>query len=474
MTEIPVYSGSSTSSSITLDVSSSSIALDVSKCGSTSVCYAISHSGEALVIRPGLSTKADVELVEKRYGKDTGGSVMSAKKVVKAGYVDDLLKKATAIHKDDVSFSKIDFSRIAPTRRETDIVVLIDGDIIAYRSSATCEGVFYTHPALVDEKQRKIRVRYKKDMDKALDKMDEEFKKKDSPIRMDRRMIKKGKETEPVNYATHNVDMAMESIMRKMMHEFPDSKFQFVVYLSGESNFRTTLYPKYKASRKALEKPVHLDACKERLMNLYDAAVSVDCEADDMLGIEQTAIRRYNPRQVSIIVSVDKDLLMIPGLHFNPVTGESKFIHHNEAMFNFYKQVLTGDRVDDIEGLKGVGPVTAARILLHGDEDSESLSSQDKSVPMGDIFYTRVFDAYIENLYPEFDTFDKDTQIEVLKSVAERIYITGHLLWIQRDTLEVWAPPFKDGIPKEYRTLIEGTGEPSPSVSPSPSEEIPF
>ena len=62
-----------------------------------------------------------------------------------------------------------------------------------------------------------------------------------------------------------------------------------------------------------------------------------------------------------MIVSVDKDMLTLPGLHLRD--GELVEISRLEADRNFYRQVLTGDASDNYPGCPGVGPVGADKLL---------------------------------------------------------------------------------------------------------------
>ena len=54
---------------------------------------------------------------------------------------------------------------------------------------------------------------------------------------------------------------------------------------------------------------------------------------------------------------------MVPGHHYNPTKKEKYWISEEEGIRNFYKQILTGDTVDNIKGLKGIGPKKAEKIL---------------------------------------------------------------------------------------------------------------
>jgi hypothetical protein len=114
-------------------------------------------------------------------------------------------------------------------------------------------------------------------------------------------------------------------------------------YLSCGSNYRTTIYPLYKSSRLGKPKPRHYDWIKAYLYDYYAATHLDDYEADDLLGINQS--------DDTIICSIDKDLLQIPGNHFNFVTGLVSYIDQDQANLWFCKQLLMGDSTDDIPGV---------------------------------------------------------------------------------------------------------------------------
>ena len=82
-------------------------------------------------------------------------------------------------------------------------------------------------------------------------------------------------------------------------------------------------------------------------------------EAEDKVGILAYAAKNRD----HIIVSQDKDLKNIPGWHYNPVNEKLWYTTLQEANHHFWCQVLTGDRVDNILGIPGVGDKTALKIL---------------------------------------------------------------------------------------------------------------
>ena len=76
------------------------------------------------------------------------------------------------------------------------------------------------------------------------------------------------------------------------------------------------------------------------------------------------------------IVSIDKDMDMIPGWHYNQNKGELYFVTPEEADYFFHKQLLTGDRVDNIIGIKGIGDKKSDKALGNLSYDDRVLKIQ--------------------------------------------------------------------------------------------------
>lgn len=129
------------------------------------------------------------------------------------------------------------------------------------------------------------------------------------------------------------------------------------LFLSGSRNFRYDLFADYKANRKDMVRPRHLEFVREFLVIKWGANVTDGYEADDAIGI--------NASSETIVCSIDKDLKQIPGIHYNFVNGEYSEVSVNEGWRNFYKQLLTGDRADNIPGVGGIGKVKSARHIGH-------------------------------------------------------------------------------------------------------------
>ncbi len=219
----------------------------------------------------------------------------------------------------------------------------------------------------------------------------------------------------------------MDAMIEGIMAELPDVTSSRHFLTSGDkSNFRYQFHPEYKAGRK-LEKPVHYDMLREYLVRDYSATMVYGEESDDRLGIEQT---KLNPN--SIIISIDKDLLQIPGQHFHFVDKERSNVTASAGLHFFYQQVLTGDRTDNIPGIRGVGPVKANRILSGASD--------------GHDYYKRVVEAY------RIAGLDESDLLRTARCIRIRT-VEG----------ELWQPP---GInPPTSGTTDCGT--PTESVKPS-------
>lgn len=220
----------------------------------------------------------------------------------------------------------------------------------------------------------------------------------------------------PVEFALANTKRLVISILEKTGAD------DFSLFLTaGGKTFRDNIatIQEYKGNRKKAVKPVHYSAIREYLINTWGARLVENEEADDMLGILQYRAFKIDP-DLSIICTVDKDLLMIPGWHYNIRKETTMFLNEEEAITNFYCQLITGDSTDNIPGLKGYGdkyPFKKARKYLEGSKDEEEM-------------YKRALAAY-EKSYPAL-TFGQ---------IENRVLEIGRLLWILREPHWAWRPP---------------------------------
>ena len=131
-----------------------------------------------------------------------------------------------------------------------------------------------------------------------------------------------------------------------------------MVCLSSHLNFRKDINPEYKSKRVGTRKPVCYLPSREYISEKYDSTMSKWLEADDLLGILCT----QSPED-TCIVSADKDLLTIPGKHWDFQTEQIFDLSESMAERNFLMQTLTGDSVDGYSGCAGIGKVSASRIM---------------------------------------------------------------------------------------------------------------
>ena len=139
---------------------------------------------------------------------------------------------------------------------------------------------------------------------------------------------------------------------------------KIIMCFSDYPTFRHDVYNEYKANRIGKRKPLAFKDVAEAVRRYHDVAVYPNLEADDVMGI--LATEEVHPTRV--IVSGDKDMKTIPCILLR--NGELETISEKRADRNWMISVLTGDRIDNIQGLPGVGPKTAEKIL--GDSDTLS------------------------------------------------------------------------------------------------------
>jgi len=151
-----------------------------------------------------------------------------------------------------------------------------------------------------------------------------------------------------------NLDVAI-SRTDSMMMELLSFDPKYLSFLSGENNFRKVINPEYKANRKDIIKPIYLNDCKQYLIDEFKSIVTDGYEADDALGFNQT--------EETVICSIDKDLMMIPGMHYNFIKHEYHEVSELDGLKQFYRQMLIGDTADNIFGVKGIGKVKAAKLI---------------------------------------------------------------------------------------------------------------
>ena len=164
-----------------------------------------------------------------------------------------------------------------------------------------------------------------------------------------------------LNEAKERFESIMETIITDALdaHKY-HGVFEVKFCFSDVRNFRRHILPTYKANRVGKRKPVGYSALVSWVKDTYTTMTKPTLEADDCMGILAT---KPMCRGNCIIVSGDKDLLCIPGYHWDFIRKEYIYSSEADAMRHFFMQTLMGDATDGYSGCPKVGKVTAKRIL---------------------------------------------------------------------------------------------------------------
>lgn len=135
---------------------------------------------------------------------------------------------------------------------------------------------------------------------------------------------------------------------------------EYTLVFGDKKNYRKVLNPDYKINRKDVKPHPMLYKLKEKVQEIYPCVYINYLEADDTCRILFEENKFEN-----VLVSIDKDLRTFPCRVYNPDNKELgvQRITKKQADYNFFKQLLTGDKCDGYDGLKGVGPQTADKLL---------------------------------------------------------------------------------------------------------------
>lgn len=201
-------------------------------------------------------------------------------------------------------------------------------------------------------------------------------------------------------------EVRCDELIRRIIME--TNAVSYKLYIGGEDNFRYNIWSEYKAHRKTMEKPEWLDACREHVMRYWNATIVNGMETDDKLGIELTSTGVE-----AILASFDKDMLQIPGWHYNWKKQEHRFVSPYDGLRTFYKQLIAGDGADNIPSYDGkfrnTVPKFIERLQQPLDEMTEELDMYN----------------YVTSIWEDGDTLNRNAS----------------LLYILKEEGNMWQPP---------------------------------
>jgi DNA polymerase I len=194
----------------------------------------------------------------------------------------------------------------------------------------------------------------------------------------------------------------IDQLMRRILETTGATEYE--CYISGANNFRYRINPDYKANRKDKVDPIYRSDANAYLVSAFGAKVTDGYEADDGLGISAT--RSFVENSPFVICSIDKDLKMLPGDHYNWRKNIFDHVTPIDGLRSFYRQLLTGDRTDGIRGVGGIGDVKSARIINDLESEAEMYAA-----------------------------------VQAMYDTPERLLMNAQCLWIMRYENEMWRPP---------------------------------
>ncbi|WP_422451953.1 DNA polymerase [Endozoicomonas sp. ALC066] len=183
-----------------------------------------------------------------------------------------------------------------------------------------------------------------------------------------------------VNRAAFGFENFLEGYFLPILADTPP--IDIVACWDGGNDYRTQLFPKYKANRKKVEKdPVEIQQLEDiqkiaKQFLAYMGCINVNVsgvEADDIIALTCKAF----PHRPKTIYTVDADITQLSDdntlvmLKNEPVIGDYKGIPLN--LIRLYKS-LVGDSSDGYGGVKGFGPKAWDELVeLFGYEGMEDL-----------------------------------------------------------------------------------------------------
>ena len=149
--------------------------------------------------------------------------------------------------------------------------------------------------------------------------------------------------------------------------------YNLVLFDAKRQNFRNEIFPEYKATRREIPEelipqfPIIREAVGALNLNFLEME---GYEADDLIATY--ARMALDKGMEAVIVSADKDLMQLirPGVEFYDPMKDKFFTPEDvKEKFGVYPdrvvdvQALSGDSTDNVPGVPGIGPKTAAELV---------------------------------------------------------------------------------------------------------------
>lgn len=222
-----------------------------------------------------------------------------------------------------------------------------------------------------------------------------------------------------VSTTVQNLGRDLDKFIRDSIKK-PTGCSDAILMLSKGRSFREELYPDYKKKRHSKPKPPLINELKQYMRDNYSVTEVDGLEGDDLLGI-------YSNNETTI-ATLDKDMLQIPGRHYNWKSEVTRVVGWMEGMVSFYSQILTGDSCDEYGGAKGIGKAKSKHII------SDAVAHWLKTSGANP-------EKLEESLWEEVVKTYRDEPIAL--TMARLAYILRHGDYSNESGVKLWIPPKK-------------------------------
>ena len=150
-------------------------------------------------------------------------------------------------------------------------------------------------------------------------------------------------------------DHQLMKIVNDLEEQFEVDKI--ITFNGSKGNFRKLLTKNYKANRKKQELPPLLHPMHKYVKEQYNSKFGFGIETDDLVARYWYALSNEIGRDNVMIVSIDKDYKQFPCLMYNYHYKHKTILNISEqqALYNFYEQMIVGDTADNVNYFKGKG-----------------------------------------------------------------------------------------------------------------------
>ena len=167
-----------------------------------------------------------------------------------------------------------------------------------------------------------------------------------------------------ISDSRNKFDQQFMSIVNDLQEKYTIDKV--ITFSGSKGNFRKLLAKKYKANRKKQELPPLLHPMHNYVKQQYDSIFGYGVETDDMVARYWFKLSEEFGRNEVMIVSIDKDYKQFPCLIYNYHWKHKEIldISEEQALYNFYSQMIEGDTADNVNYFKGKGKRFAEKYFV--------------------------------------------------------------------------------------------------------------